>query len=165
MAGDPDARLAALLALFGPEARKADPWPIHWMSGGDAGPDYCLPCCEKAVEDARTSGEHPDAEVDGGWDDKRESDGPSSCEGCGRLLGYALNNCGISDEIYHWSSVDNTATITPDDAYHLEELIFSALNFGSSEEKKDVVQIGERMKFMLPGASTPAPSQQSEVRS
>lgn len=145
-------RLQQLLTLFRPHARAADPWPIHWMGGGDAGPDYCLPCCEQAVAEACASGEYPDAIVDGGWDDCREQEGPAYCEGCGRLLGYWLNRYGLDDEIAHWEQDGDPGPLTPDQAYEVEAILDAALNFGDAGQIDAAIAIGEQMVRLLPAS-------------
>lgn len=143
-------RLEELLKMFGPAARRADPWPIHWVGGGDAGPDWCFQCCKAVAKRGRRTREYPGAIVDGGWDDARESDGPAYCSGCGRLLGYSLTSYGLADEIDHWREDPGIEQLTLVQAYEVEALLEAALGGGSDGQIADAIAIGERMAKLLP---------------
>lgn len=143
-------RLEELLALFEPFARRADPWPIHWVSGGDAGPDWCRPCCKAIAKHARRTREYPYATVDGGWDFRRESDTPSWCAGCGRLLGYSLSHYGLQEEIRHWLEDADPTRLSTDQAYEVQAVLDAAFDYGTEQEIADAVTIGERMAKLLP---------------
>lgn len=77
----------------------------YWVGGADNGCEYCEDCIDAAVDAAKAAAE-PSAEedgdaifCDGGWDDRRTSDGPCFCETCDRILGYALTSEGLAEEV------------------------------------------------------------------
>lgn len=74
-------------------ARNADP---------DQGPSYCGDCGGKLVD--KLNAENPDGEylLDGGWG--YESDGCEVCDKCGLHLRCSLSDCGVDQELDHWSA-------------------------------------------------------------
>lgn len=150
--------LDALLDLFGPVADQADPWPLHWIgNGGDQGDNYCRPCCKALAKHLRRTGKMPEADVDGGWDHRREADGPCYCHGCNRLLGYSLTRCGLDDEIGHWREDDGEDLLTPVQAYEIEAILRAAQEIGDAQDIADAIAIGMRLAPLLPSL-TPEPS-------
>lgn len=155
-------RIDALLDMFGPVARKADPWPLHWIgNGGDEGSDYCRPCAKAVAKHLRRARKVPEADVDGGWDDRREAEGPSFCRGCCRLLGYSLNRHGLAEEIGYWLDDAELEPVSPVHAYQIEAVLDAARDIGTEQDIADAIAIGERMAPLLP-ANSKIPS---EIRS
>jgi hypothetical protein len=152
-APDPAARLADLIRLFGPLARSAGARPICWIAGAnDPGEDYCETCARWRVRRLRRDGSYPDAEVDGGWDPARDTEGPAFCHGCSRLLGYSLKPIGVAEELDRWRDHTWDAAVTPVDAYQIEAVLTAAEAYGGEQAWMipEAIAVGERAAPHLP---------------
>lgn len=140
-------RLTALMRLFGPLARSAGARPICWIAGAnDPGKDYCDTCARWNVRRLRRAGKYPNAEVDGGWDPARDTEGPAFCAGCSRLLGYSLKPQGVRVELDWWAEHAWDTPVTPVDAYRLVALLEGADAYRNEEPDlvAPALAIGER---------------------
>jgi hypothetical protein len=93
----------------------SDPLPCHWIHGANdlridvpltEGDNFCPRCAGAVV--AWLKGLYPDEAdyvglcVDGGW--LTDHDAPPYCEACGAKLEGCLTDCGVEEELDHFST-------------------------------------------------------------
>jgi hypothetical protein len=78
---------------------------VHWVSGGDEGPNYCYEHAKAEVEklQAKDPNNAEDYSVGGGYGSSE--DGLAVCDKCGKLLAYSLTDHGVGAELEHFESV------------------------------------------------------------
>ena len=141
-------RLQSLIDLFDPVADKAEARPICWITGGnDCGTDYCHDCARWMAKHLRRHDRDcRHAQVDGGWDDRRESDHISFCGGCGHLLGYSLSEYAYGEALEYWSD-DVGEHLTPTSAFEVRALLEAALEY--RQMVPEALAIGVRAATLL----------------
>lgn len=114
--------LVAVLALLSQGAKERVPGYWFPVDLDDPGANWCRPCAEKRLVEARRElgldAFDQRCLVDGGW--VSEVDSPAECDGCGAPLNHILSDDGVTQEIEHFlrytPSINN-----PEEWYELDE--------------------------------------------
>lgn len=123
-------------------ADEANAEPVCWILGDNFGADYCYSCCRALVKhhNRKVRGHGNKWLVDGGWDERRERDGPAICTSCGKILQYWLTRHGLANEMDHFATALNTI-ISPHIAYELEAVLLAA---EGTDDESPAVRIVEQ---------------------
>lgn len=142
-------RLHELFDLIGPLASRANASPVCWIGGDDDGGDYCWSCCRALVKhhNRKVRGRDNKWSVDGGWPDRRESDGNRACSSCGTLLQYWLTRYGVEEELYHFENNPINAQLSPVMAYEIEAVLLAA---EGTEAETRAIAVAEKCLPFLP---------------